>query len=128
MDARTAWRSTAPKGASACPTQTPSAGRSRYSEAERRVGGRAPLARLPENSRGLGVADLATALRDGGQPRASGAQAFHVLEIMHAIHTSAAEARHVELSSPYARPPRSRRLTVLGEADAITYTYRKYRT
>ena len=57
-----------------------------------------------ENSRGLGVADLATALREGGQPRASGAQALHVLEIMHAIHTSAAEARHVELSSPYARP------------------------
>lgn len=57
-----------------------------------------------ENSRGLGVADLAAALRAGVQPRASGAQALHVLEIMHGIHTSAAEARHIELASPYGRP------------------------
>jgi predicted dehydrogenase len=57
-----------------------------------------------ENSRGLGVADLAAALRGGGQPRASGAQALHVLEIMHAIHTSAANGHHVELASPYGRP------------------------
>ena len=57
-----------------------------------------------ENSRGLGVADLAAALRTGGEPRASGAQALHVLEIMHAIHTSAADGRNVEVTSPYARP------------------------
>ena len=57
-----------------------------------------------ENSRGLGVADLAAALRTGGVPRASGAQALHVLEIMHAIHNSAAEARQVELTSHYSRP------------------------
>ena len=43
---RTAWRFTAPKGACACPTRTPLAGRSRYSEGEQGVGGGSPLARI----------------------------------------------------------------------------------
>ncbi len=39
-----------------------------------------------QNSRGLGVADLAEALQTGRPPRASGEMAYHVLDIMHAIH------------------------------------------
>jgi len=41
------------------------------------------------DSRGLGLADLACAIRLGGAPRASGALAAHVLEAMHGIHVSA---------------------------------------
>lgn len=57
-----------------------------------------------DNSRGLGVADLAQALRDGHRPRASGEMAFHVLEIMHAIHESSTTGRHVELTSTCPLP------------------------
>jgi len=42
-----------------------------------------------DDSRGLGLADLARAIRSGGQPRASGELACHVLEAMHGIHESA---------------------------------------
>ena len=38
-----------------------------------------------EDSRGLGLADLAYAVRDGRPPRASGEMAFHVFEIMMGI-------------------------------------------
>jgi predicted dehydrogenase len=56
------------------------------------------------NSRGLGVADLATALRSGRPHRASGDLAFHVLDLMHAFHDAAAEGRHITLSSRCERP------------------------
>jgi predicted dehydrogenase len=56
------------------------------------------------NSRGLGVADLAHALRSGRPHRASGELAFHVLEIMEAIHVASDEARHVQLTSTCSRP------------------------
>ena len=57
-----------------------------------------------ENSRGLGVAELAAAMRDGHRPRASGELAFHVLEIMHAVETASREGRHVEIVSSVERP------------------------
>lgn len=41
-----------------------------------------------DNSRGLGLIDLAVALNEGRQPRASGALANHVVEAMHGILTS----------------------------------------
>ncbi|WP_166240690.1 Gfo/Idh/MocA family protein [Paenibacillus turpanensis] len=41
-----------------------------------------------ENSRGLGVWDMARSLQDGSKHRASGALALHVLEAMHAFHFS----------------------------------------
>lgn len=56
------------------------------------------------NSRGLGVSDMAEAIRDGRPARASGEQTFHVLEIMHAVHTASAEGRHVALTSAPERP------------------------
>ncbi len=56
------------------------------------------------NSRGLGVADLAHALRSGRPHRASGELAFHVLEIMEAIHLASDEGCHVELKSLCDRP------------------------
>ncbi len=57
-----------------------------------------------ENSRGLGVADMAVALRTGAPARASGALTYHVLDIMHAIHDAAALGRQVTLDSGIARP------------------------
>ena len=57
------------------------------------------------NSRGLGVADLASAVRSGRPHRASGELAYHVLEVMHGIHDASREGRHVEIASDFVRPP-----------------------
>src|SRR5262245_29555706 len=56
------------------------------------------------NSRGLGVADMAYALRSGRPHRASGDLTYHVLDIMHAFHEASELGRHVMLSSTCARP------------------------
>lgn len=56
------------------------------------------------DARGLGVADLARALRAGDAGRASGELAFHVLEIMHATLDSSAQGRHIEIASTAQRP------------------------
>jgi len=57
-----------------------------------------------DNSRGLGVADMANALRENRPHRASGQLALHVLEVMHAIHRSSAESRHIDLATTVTRP------------------------
>jgi predicted dehydrogenase len=56
------------------------------------------------NSRGLGVADMASGLRSGRPHRASGEVAYHVLDVMHAFHEASREGRHVELESTCSRP------------------------
>jgi predicted dehydrogenase len=72
-------------------------------------GGGSPGEVIPEKGfraegRGLGVAEMAWALRSGRQPRASGDLMLHVLEIMQAIHTSAESGRHVVIASAPPRP------------------------
>jgi predicted dehydrogenase len=57
-----------------------------------------------DNSRGLGVADMAAALLSGRKHRANGEMAYHVLDIMHAIHDASHEGRHVTLESTCERP------------------------
>ena len=57
-----------------------------------------------ENSRGLGVADMAAALRSGRPHRASGALAYHVLDLMHAFHDASEQGRHVDVASTCERP------------------------
>lgn len=57
-----------------------------------------------ENSRGIGVADMAYALRSGRPHRASGELSYHVLDIMHAFHDAAAKGRTVTLESTCATP------------------------
>jgi predicted dehydrogenase len=57
-----------------------------------------------ENSRGLGVADMAYALRSGRAHRANGRLTYHVLDIMHGFHDASREGRHVELESSCERP------------------------
>lgn len=57
-----------------------------------------------ENSRGLGVADMAAAIQGQRPHRASGALANHVLDIMQAFHDAANEGKHIELTSTCERP------------------------
>jgi predicted dehydrogenase len=57
------------------------------------------------NSRGLGLADLANAIRDGHPHRASGDLAYHVLDVMQGIHEASREGRHVAITSEFV-PPR----------------------
>ncbi|MCO5212494.1 MAG: Gfo/Idh/MocA family oxidoreductase [Caldilinea sp.] len=57
-----------------------------------------------ENSRGLGLADMAEGWRVGRPHRANGELAYHVLDIMHAIHDASNEGRHVTLESTCTRP------------------------
>lgn len=56
------------------------------------------------NCRGLGVADLAEAVREGRTPRASGTIAHHVLDVMQSIGESASQGRHVEVTTTCERP------------------------
>ena len=56
------------------------------------------------NSRGIGVADMAHALRSGRAHRANGDLAFHVLEIMEKIHVASDQSQHQHLSSTVERP------------------------
>ena len=54
--------------------------------------------------RGIGVADMATAIATDRPHRASGALAFHVLEVMEAFQTSADEGRRVKIQNRIERP------------------------
>lgn len=72
---------------------------------ERRDWEDVPLTHLYTSDwRGLGVADMAAALRSGRPHRANGDMAYHVLEAMDAIHEASAESRHIPLRSDCVRP------------------------
>lgn len=57
-----------------------------------------------DNTRGLGVADMAYALRSGRPHRASGELAYHVLDIMHAFLDASDQGRHIEIESTCRKP------------------------
>jgi Predicted dehydrogenases and related proteins len=57
----------------------------------------------PDNSRALGLADMAKALETGRAPRASYKQTLHVLEVMDAFTTSSQKQGRVEINSKYCR-------------------------
>jgi predicted dehydrogenase len=64
-----------------------------------------PLTRpYTNNSRGLGVSDLARAIREGGPARASGDLAYHALDVMLATLDSSEAGRHIDLASTVERP------------------------
>ena len=54
---------------------------------------------LNEDSRGIGLVDMAYAIREGRAPRASGELAYHVLEVMMGILASADDGRFVGIES-----------------------------
>ncbi len=57
-----------------------------------------------ENARGIGVLDMALALKERRPHRASGALGLHVLEAMHGILRSAQSGRHVVMETTVSRP------------------------
>jgi predicted dehydrogenase len=57
-----------------------------------------------ENSRSLGLADMALAIRGDRPHRASGQLGYHVLEAMHGFLGASETGRHVELVSTVERP------------------------
>ncbi len=58
----------------------------------------------PENSRGIGIADLAAALETGRPHSASGELALHVLDVMLAVQDASERGRHVIVEAPCGRP------------------------
>jgi predicted dehydrogenase len=56
------------------------------------------------NSRGVGAADMAKAIRTGRPYRANGTLAYHVLEAMHGFHAASEEGRHYVMVSTCAKP------------------------
>lgn len=57
-----------------------------------------------ENSRGLGVADMAESIVAGGEHRANGHVAAHVLEIMHGIHDAASSGSYYTPTTSCSQP------------------------
>jgi hypothetical protein len=62
------------------------------------------MGQYSENSRGLGLSDMAYAIRDGRPHRASGEMAYHVLEIGYGLLESAKDRRYYGLLSTFNRP------------------------
>ncbi|MDR3248802.1 MAG: Gfo/Idh/MocA family oxidoreductase [Treponema sp.] len=64
-----------------------------------------PLLRdFPENSRGMGITDMAEAIVEGRPHRASGEMAYHVLDVMHGVHDASATGKYYEVPSSCTRP------------------------
>jgi predicted dehydrogenase len=59
---------------------------------------------FPENSRGLGITDMAEAINEGRPHRASGELAYHILDVMHGIHDASASGHYYEVKSTCAQP------------------------
>lgn len=57
-----------------------------------------------DNSRGIGVADMAAALQSGRPHRASGALALHVLEAMHGLLAASATRTYYKMTTKPQRP------------------------
>ncbi|MEW6360243.1 MAG: Gfo/Idh/MocA family oxidoreductase [Planctomycetota bacterium] len=57
-----------------------------------------------EQSRGIGLADMAQGIRSGRPHRASGELAYHVLDLMHAFHDASDAGKYVEIGSTCERP------------------------
>ncbi|MDX2081623.1 MAG: Gfo/Idh/MocA family oxidoreductase [Terrimicrobiaceae bacterium] len=57
-----------------------------------------------DNSRGVGLADMISAIRTGREHRANGRIAYHVLDLMHSILDAGEAGQYVELASSMNRP------------------------
>jgi predicted dehydrogenase len=58
----------------------------------------------PDNSRGLGLTDMAEAIVEGRPHRANGEVAYHVLDIMHGFHDASAGGTYYNVKSTCTRP------------------------
>jgi predicted dehydrogenase len=78
----------------------------------------APLAfNYAENSRGLGIADMAMALRMGRRPRAGSPLTYHVLDVMQAFEDSCREGLVYRLGSVCGRPEPMNSALLEGQLD-----------
>ena len=57
----------------------------------------------PENSRALGLAEMAAALKAGRRPRASYKQTLHVLEVLTGFERAVAQGGYLDLTTKYDR-------------------------
>lgn len=57
-----------------------------------------------ENSRGVGIADMAYAIRTGRKYRANGDLTYHVLEAMHGVHEAASSGQYYNMLSTCDKP------------------------
>jgi predicted dehydrogenase len=71
----------------------------------------------PDNSRGLGVADMAQAIEAKRKHRANGEIAMHALDIMQAIHEAAKTGKAVKLTTTCERPQAMVAGLALGQLD-----------
>jgi len=58
----------------------------------------------PENSRGLGITEMAEAIEEKRPHRASSELTFHVLDIMHGVHDASASGKYYKLKSKCRKP------------------------
>jgi predicted dehydrogenase len=63
-----------------------------------------PLSHDDSVGRGIGVADMATAIQSGRPHRASGELAYHVLDLMYAFQDASQQEQHVHITSAVERP------------------------
>lgn len=70
-----------------------------------------------ENSRGLGVADMAKALKSGRTARADVQQTLHVLEVMTSFEKSSAQGKVLKMETPYESAPVMKNNPVTGILD-----------
>lgn len=57
-----------------------------------------------DNNRSIGLADLATSVRTGRPQRVTGEQAYHVLDVMHALLDAARTGSRQQIESTFDRP------------------------
>ncbi len=77
-----------------------------------------PHTHSTEVSRGIGVADLAYGIVHGRAHRASGALAYHVLDVMHAFEDASKAGQHMRIDSGVDRPAALPTGLVFGRLDA----------
>ncbi len=58
----------------------------------------------PVQGRGIGVCDMAVAIRKGAPYRATGELAAHIVDVMTAIHDAASRGEHVAVTSTFTTP------------------------
>ena len=57
-----------------------------------------------ENSRGLGLADFAWCIQNGGNPRVNGEGSLHVLEMMLGVLESSKTGKHYKMTTTCQKP------------------------
>jgi predicted dehydrogenase len=77
-----------------------------------------PCTHRDDCGRGIGVADLATAIQSGRLHRANGAVAAHIVDIMQSFGESSDSGRHIELTTRCEQPTALPSGLAVGEMDA----------